>query len=771
MYVRNDFPQYRRHDLENFSMNDGNGRIEILAVEVTINKEKWILLSIYKQPRAKICHLIECVDNIIMQISKHDFNIVLMGDFNVNMLNRNELSDCLDFNGFSNIVKDVTCFKGQPSMIDLLITNKPKRFRDTICVDVGLSDFHTLVCTATKFHVPKPESRTFKYRTFKNFNREHFLHDLSVIPYHVMEIFDDVNDSYWLWNELTMQVINEHAPIKTKTVKGHRVPYMNGKLRRAINVKNMYKRKYDKVKNKVNWNNYRKQRNLVTKLRKNSINVYLQSKCNNRSNSQNHGKNFWETVKPFISHKCSNKNDNIILSHNGNVFSKPTDVVSIFNDYFINVAKDIGTDDSIRNEDSVISCLIKHENDDSISSIKNYMQSININVNEFSFEKIDVDVVKRFLANLKSNKATGYDMLPSKLLKIGCDMLSHSICYLVNMSFTVCSFPDALKCAEISPIYKKGIDLDVCIYRPVSILPSMSKIFEKEMVNQLSQYFEYIFSDVISGFRSKHSCETVLTRMVENIKFSLDQGKIVCVLVMDLSRAFDCIPYKLFMSKLRAYGLSMSACKLMFSYYSYRKQRVKLGNNNSEWQNVYKGSAQGSIIGPISYNIFTNDMLLLLDDDVEAYNYADDNSLACSGYKFDQIQQNLSRNVQKIMSWFDKNHMKVNPDKFNYIVFGKHDHIGDFIIGNHIIKPVKSVKLLGLNLDNKLNFESHISNLCQKAGRQIHVLARLSRILNESNKMLVYNSFVECYFNYCSPYGTFVQTIIHTSLNDYKKGH
>ena len=101
MYVRNDFPQYRRHDLENFLMNDGNGRIEILAAEVTINKEKWILLSIYKQPRAKICHLIECVDNIIMQISKHDLNIVLMGDFNVNMLNRNELSDCLDFDGFS----------------------------------------------------------------------------------------------------------------------------------------------------------------------------------------------------------------------------------------------------------------------------------------------------------------------------------------------------------------------------------------------------------------------------------------------------------------------------------------------------------------------------------------------------------------------------------------------------------------------------------------------------------------------------------------------
>ena len=116
--------------------------------------------------------------------------------------------------------------------------------------------------------------------------------------------------------------------------------------------------------------------------------------------------------------------------------------------------------------------------------------------------------------------------------------------------------------------------------------------------------------------------------------------------------------------------MSMSACELMFNYYSHRKQRVKLGNNESDWQHVYKGSAQGSIMGPLSYNMFTNDMFMILDGDVEVYNYADDNSLISAGFNAERTQQNLIRNVSKVMDWFEQNNMKINPDKFSYIVFG-----------------------------------------------------------------------------------------------------
>ena len=140
------------------------------------------------------------------------------------------------------------------------------------------------------------------------------------------------------------------------------------------------------------------------------------------------------------------------------------------------------------------------------------------------------------------------------------------------------------------------------------MLPCISKVFERIIVNQLSEYFENIFNNIVSGFRKKHSCETVLLHMVENIKEYLDEGKIVCMMMTDLSRAFDCISYKLLIAKLHAYGLSQTACQLMFSYYENRKQQVKLGNISSEWENVYKGSAQGSVVGPVSYNIFSHDL-------------------------------------------------------------------------------------------------------------------------------------------------------------------
>ena len=154
---------------------------------------------------------------------------------------------------------------------------------------------------------------------------------------------------------------------------------------------------------------------------------------------------------------------------------------------------------------------------------------------------------------MKLNKAAGHDMLPAKLLKLGSDILCLSMTYIMNMCFSSGTFPCNVKCADVCPIFKKGDTMEIANYRPVSILPSVSKIFEKEMVNQMSEYFEDIFSAIISGFRKKHSCETVLIRMLENVKKALDDGKIVCAILMDLSKAFDCIPHKLLIAKFRAY--------------------------------------------------------------------------------------------------------------------------------------------------------------------------------------------------------------------------
>ena len=179
---------------------------------------------------------------------------------------------------------------------------------------------------------------------------------------------------------------------------------------------------------------------------------------------------------------------------------------------------------------------MKHDNHESIKCIRNFIKTCDFNITKFSFHTVEVSTIRKHLEKLQPNKATGFDMLPPKVLNIGSDVLASSVSFLVNACFSLSSFPNSLKFAEISPVHKKGSSLDLTNYRPVSVLPSMSKKFEREMVNQLSTYFESILSQFISGFRTKHSCETVLLYMIENIKNYIDNSKFVCMVIVDLSR-------------------------------------------------------------------------------------------------------------------------------------------------------------------------------------------------------------------------------------------
>jgi hypothetical protein len=201
----------------------------------------------------------------------------------------------------------------------------------------------------------------------------------------------------------------------------------------------------------TNWKKYRCQRNLVTKLRKKSINVYLYNKCNNNTDTGRNGKQFWDAVKPFVSHKSSNNHDNIILMRDDEVFTQPRVVASMFNEYFTNIAKNIGSDDSFNYEDNVMSCLKLHEKHDSVINIKRFTNT-RPTTGGFTFHNVNFVTIRSYLDQMKCNKATGWDLLPSRLLKLGSDVLCYSICNLINMSFKFCSFPNSLKCAEISPI-------------------------------------------------------------------------------------------------------------------------------------------------------------------------------------------------------------------------------------------------------------------------------------------------------------------------------
>ena len=210
-----------------------------------------------------------------------------------------------------------------------------------------------------------------------------------------------------------------------------------------------------------------------------------------------------------------------------------------------------------------------------------------------------------------------------------------------------CVFPDSLKFAEVSSLFKKKDTLIKTNYRPVSILMALSKIYEKAIGVQVTGYFNSIFSTLLSAFRKGYSSQSTLLSMIEHFKRALDKGEYVACISIDISKAFDCLPHCLTICKLFGYGLCRDACTLIASYLFRRKQRVKIGNIKSEWGGINKGVPQGSILGPLIFNIFLNDLFYFVKQG-NIYNYANDNSISVSHKEWTI----LSRQLQAVPELF-----------------------------------------------------------------------------------------------------------------------
>ena len=243
----------------------------------------------------------------------------------------------------------------------------------------------------------------------------------------------------------------------------------------------------------------------------------------------------------------------------------------------------------------------------------------------------------------------------------------------------------------------------------------------------------------------------MLLRFVEDCKINLDNNKVGGAILTDLSRAFDCLPHRLLIAKLHAYGVSKNACTLVLNYFYDRKQRVKIGSTYSEWMSILKGAPQRSFFGPFSYNLFTNDLLDMLTDECSLYNYADDNTIAYFANSNEEVKLKLEYVINKMLNWFHENFLQANPDKFQLVTFNRrHDgNVMNVKVGNVMIKAEPTVKLLGVYIDQSLCFNNHISYLCQKAGYKLNVLARLSNNLDFKGKLMLFNSFVISHLMYC----------------------
>ena len=253
---------------------------------------------------------------------------------------------------------------------------------------------------------------------------------------------------------------------------------------------------------------------------------------------------------------------NIILNEGEKVVTDQSAISNIFNNHFVSVADEIGFPDQII---TVENSITRHSNHSSILKICSKYEDKN---DSFSFNHIEPSTVMLYLKKFNPRKATGFDNIPGKILKLAHEPLSIPLAFLINTSISQNVFPDDLKCAEVTPLFKKNDNLNKKNYRPVSILTGISKVFENIMNDQLLEHFNDIFHALLSAFRKGYSCQSLLLKFVEDVKCAIENKQLAGAVFMDLSKAFDCLPHSLLKSKLHAYGLSNNACKLVDSYLS-----------------------------------------------------------------------------------------------------------------------------------------------------------------------------------------------------------
>ena len=344
------------------------------------------------------------------------------------------------------------------------------------------------------------------------------------------------------------------------------------------------------------------------------------------------------------------------------------------------------------------------------------------------------------------SKSSPIASVPARVLKDIEDLLCPKIVIDFNSAIDTGIFPQNPKLADVAPLFKKDVKQYKGNYRPVSLLSSISKVFGRLMHHQMHEYMINKLSIFLCGFREKMNAQNCLVFLVEKWRRGLDKSKKCGVLLTDLSKAFDCLLHDLLIAKLHAYGFDYLSLKLIYSYLTGRKQRVRVNASFSEWANIDCGVPQGSILGPELYNYNSNDLFLFIL--LEVANYADDNSPFSVAPTIPRVIENLEADAGNLLSWIQYNGLRANPDKFHLLLSDTDDSLSMRVSGFDISNTL-SQKLLGVKIDNKLNFGAHVTSLCNKASQKLHALSRVSNYMDLGQRKVIMHSFILSQFGYC----------------------
>ena len=717
--------------------------LENLCIEIRKPNSRPFLIATWYRPPCSSIDLFLHYESFLEKLDSLGLEYYLLGDLNCNLasaqydLNTRRLCEISDLFGLQQLITEPTRItESSSTLIDLIYTNYTDRVVCSGVSHIGISD-HSLTYVYRKLSLTFPSKghSTISYRNFQNFNRESFRNDIAQQDWSC-NVSEDPNVLWTDWKTKFLDIVNIHAPLRTRRTRTNKAPWINSELKKGMRDRDAAKRKAITSNDPHDWKRYKKLRNIINndiKISKASYysNAFIQSKGNPRKT--------WQTFNELTSRRVNNTTVKE-LKLNDTIISNSSELSDAFNDHFSTIGPRLANEIPLTAENN-----------------SSYINNIKVNNNNFSFSSTNCSIVFSHLNKLCRSKATGLDNISAKIVRECADLISVSLCDLFNKSLVSGIFPDDWKCARVTPLFKEGEPSDLNNYRPISVISVIAKVFERIVYDQLYNFLtnEDIISNHQSGFRSLHSTATALLEATDNWAFNIDRGNVNAVVFLDLKKAFDTVDHDILLAKMNLYGIQGIALDWFRSYLTNRTQRCLVNGSLSRICSLKCGVPQGTILGPLLFLIYINDLPNCLTS-CQPRMYADDTHITYAGVDVNSIQLNLSHDLDNLNKWLISNKLTLNTSKTEFMLIGSRQKLStlsnplELSINNVPIEHVSSVKSLGIFIDENLRWQTHIDKLSKKVASGIGAIKRIRPFVPPPTLHYIYNSLIQSHFDYCN---------------------
>jgi len=420
--------------------------------------------------------------------------------------------------------------------------------------------------------------------------------------------------------------------------------------------------------------------------------------------------------------------------------------------------KDISTDElnshfsNVANK--VITCDKSSEND--LHYLQQYINSKHINF-PFNLQPMTTFDVLESIKMQTNSRTRDLDKLDARIIKLASPVIVETLTYLYNLCIEKRCFPLKFKKAKVIPVHKSGDCSSPSNYRPISILSVLSKPIEKHIQTSLNSYFmkNNLLHEDQSGFRKNYSCHTALTQLTDSLLHNINDNKFTGLLFVDFEKAFDVINHSLLLRKLELYKLPPEVIQLLENFLSNRQQLVSVNNQASELLPIRHGVPQGSVLGPLLFSVYVNDLPCFIKCNCEMF--ADDTTLFCSDSDSSRLTSKLQYSIDRLIIWTQLNHMSLNAQKTKCMYVSArqkrqkmNDRFQPLLLNNGIVEEVDSHKILGVTMDKNMTWTDHIMSLGKRLAHRLLQLSKIKHFLNNHSRKLFFCGYILPIIDYAS---------------------